>query len=184
MKNRFKYIIAKEQYLNPLLETGRISMEVYNEVIEGLYNEYEIWKTNNTETSVIKLSREKINEKQDFLSVNPDFINITNIAKNYSQKSSEHLIQEWLRDKRTIEFLTLWEKKHNDIFLDFYYIKGKTITVKSWVESTNSIGLKSKQGKGGGTYAHKDIAVFFMCWLSPVTMLEVITKYMDGNKNA
>ena len=85
------------------------------------------------------------------------------------------VISDWLRNRNTIEFLGIWEELHNNNFnyIEFDIIKSKAglnsfiISVKEWVEKTNAIGIISKAGRYGGTYAHKDIAYHFGMWLSP-----------------
>ena len=78
----------------------------------------------------------------------------------------------WLRDSGTVDFLTLWENKHNEKFLPIS-VELNTLTPKIWIKATNSIGIASRQGKNAGTYAHKEIAMHFMCWLSADMMLNV-----------
>jgi len=85
------------------------------------------------------------------------------------------LIDKWLRNKNTIEFLGIWEQMYNPDFNspEFEGIKNQAglnrfiLSVKQWAEKTNSIGLIAKAGRYGGTYAHKDIAFEFTSWISP-----------------
>ena len=84
----------------------------------------------------------------------------------------------WLRDSGTVDFLSLWENKHNEKFFSIP-VELKVLTPKIWIKETHSIGIVSRQGKNGGTYAHKEIALHFMCWLSAEMMLNVIEKYLE-----
>ena len=84
----------------------------------------------------------------------------------------------WLRDSGTVDFLTLWENKHNENFLSIP-VELKSLTPKIWINETNSIGIASRLGKNGGTYAYKEIAMHFMCWLSADVKLNVIEKYLE-----
>ncbi len=59
----------------------------------------------------------------------------------------------------------------------------ETLTPKIWINRTKSIGIVSRQGRGGGTYAHKEIAMHFMCWLSADMTLNVIEKYLEVNND-
>ena len=95
------------------------------------------------------------------------------------------VISDWLRNRNTIEFLGIWEELHNQNFnyIEFDIIKSKAglnnfiISVKEWVEKTNAIGIISKAGRYGGTYAHKDIAFEFGMWISPKFKLLLIKEF-------
>lgn len=116
-------------------------------------------KVENTEITVI-------NQNED------DFISLTDMARSQMQ---EHIIFRWLSLKSTIEYLGEWELLYNP---DFNYTEFGTIknmagsnnfvlSVKTWIEKTNAIGIVSKAGRYGGTYAHRDIAYHFGMWISP-----------------
>ena len=94
-----------------------------------------------------------------------EYISLTDMAKRESNRPDQ-VIQNWLRNRNTVEFLGLWEKLHNPSFnpLEFEGVKNKTglnsfaISVTDWVQSTGAVGIFSKAGRyGGGTYAHRDI---------------------------
>ncbi len=93
-----------------------------------------------------------------------DYISLTDMVRNIDNGSA--LIEKWLRNKNTIEFLGIWEEMYNPHFNspEFEGIKNEAglnrfiLSVKQWVEKTNSKGLIAKAGRYGGTYAHKDIA--------------------------
>ncbi|MBR6073515.1 MAG: KilA-N domain-containing protein [Bacilli bacterium] len=111
-----------------------------------------------------------------------DYISITDMLK---AKEGNFLISSWLRNRNTIEFLGIWEELHNQNFnyIEFDIIKSKAglnnfiISVKEWVEKTNAIGIISKAGRYGGTYAHKDIAFEFGMWISPKFKLLLIKEF-------
>jgi hypothetical protein len=104
---------------------------------------------------------------------NSDFICLSDMTKGFDGGLA--LIEQWLRNKDTIEVLGLWEQINNSNFnsLEFEGIKNSSgtnrfyILVKRWIDSTNAVGVISKAGRYGGTYAHKDIAFEFGSWLSP-----------------
>ena len=104
---------------------------------------------------------------------NYDYISLTDMVRDIENSSS--LIEQWLRNKNTIEFLGIWEEMYNAGFnsLEFEGIKNQAglnrfvLSVKQWVEKTNSKGIIAKAGRYGGTYAHKDIAFEFASWVSP-----------------
>ena len=178
IQNQLRYIIAKEQYMKPLLENEIITEEVYNEVLENLYNEFEVWRYSRIQNPSVEFRKKKREARNDLLEQNPGYISLTELARSKPQKSTGYTIQKWLRDSGTVEFLTLWENKHNKKFLPIS-VELNTLTPKIWIKETNSIGIASRQGKNGGTYAHKEIAMHFICWLSADMMLNIIEKYLE-----
>lgn len=114
-----------------------------------------------------------------------EYISITDMAKFRDSERTNYIIQNWMRTRSTVEFLGLWEQLNNPNFkgieFDAFRIESGsnsfTLTPKRWIESTNAIGITSKSGRYGGTYAHKDIAFEFASWLSPTFKLYLITEY-------
>lgn len=113
-----------------------------------------------------------------------DYISLTDIAR-YKSDNPTATIQNWLRNKDTIEFLGLWEQLNNSNFkhLEFEVFRNAaganafTLAAKKWIESTNAIGIISKAGRYGGTFAHKDIAFEFASWISAEFKLYIIKDY-------
>lgn len=113
---------------------------------------------------------------------NEDYISITDMLKS---KDGEFFVSDWLRNRNTIEFLGIWEELHNPNFNcgEFAIIKSQAglnsykLSVKEWVNKTNSIGIVAKTGRYGGTYAHKDIAFEFGMWISPKFKLLLIKEF-------
>ncbi len=107
---------------------------------------------------------------------------LTEIAKQKDNLNPSYVIQSWLRDKNTLELLCLWEKEHNPDFnleearklIDKTKESSFTLTLKIWIANTNAKGLISKQGKGGGTYAHHEIAIDFITRLFPEKRYELM----------
>jgi hypothetical protein len=103
-----------------------------------------------------------------------NYICLTDIARYRDKERSDYILQNWMRNRSTIEFIGLWEQFNNPDFnsIEFDGIKnmagsnGFSLTPKRWIESTNAIGIVSKTGRYGGTFAHKDIAFEFATWLS------------------
>ncbi len=103
-----------------------------------------------------------------------DFISLTDIARFRDNERSDYILQNWMRNRSTIEFIGLWEQFNNPAFnsIEFDGIKNMSgsnsfsLTPKRWIETTNAIGIVSKTGRYGGTFAHKDIAFEFATWLS------------------
>ena len=178
IQKQLRYIIAKEQYMKPLLENEIITEEVYNEVLENLYDEFEVWRYSKIQNPGIEFRKNKRETKNNLAEQNPGYISLTELAKSNMKKSTGYTIQMWLRDSGTVDFLALWENKHNEKFISIP-VELNALTPKIWIKETNSIGIVSRQGKNGGTYAHKEIAMHFMCWLSAEMMLNVIEKYLE-----
>ncbi len=103
-----------------------------------------------------------------------DFISLTDIARYRDTERSDYILQNWMRNRSTIEFIGLWETFNNPDFnsIEFDGIKNMagsnsfSLTPKRWIEETNAIGIVSKTGRYGGTFAHRDIAFEFATWLS------------------
>jgi hypothetical protein len=114
-----------------------------------------------------------------------DFISLTDIAKYRNPDSPADMIKNWLRSRSTIELLGLWEKMHNPDFKlvefdQFRFESGDNAFVlspKKWIETTHAIGIKSKAGRYGGTYAHRDIAFEFASWVSVEFKLYLIKEF-------
>ncbi len=113
-----------------------------------------------------------------------EFISLTDIAR-YKSDDPTSVIQNWMRNRDVIEFLGLWERLHNSDFnpLEFEGFKKPaganafTMSPKKWIETTGAIGIVSKAGRYGGTYAHSDIAMSFATWISPEFQLYIMKDY-------
>ena len=122
---------------------------------------------------------------QDIAIVQDDYISLTDIAKYKDSNEANEIIRNWLRNRNTIEFLGLWEHLHNPNFkpVEFDGFKKEaglnsfTMSPKKWNESTNAIGIISKSGRYGGTYAHQDIAFEFAAWVSVEFKLYLIKEF-------
>ncbi|MDR2599609.1 MAG: KilA-N domain-containing protein [Oscillospiraceae bacterium] len=114
-----------------------------------------------------------------------DFISLTDIAKYKNPDFPADVIKNWLRTRFTIDYLGAWEQLYNPNFklVEFDQFKSEAgtnafvLSPQKWIESTNAIGLISKSGRGGGTYAHKDIAFEFASWISVEFKLYIIKDY-------
>ena len=123
----------------------------------------------NTEISIVQYNDE-------------DYISLTDMARSQMQ---EHIIFRWLSLKSTIEYIGEWETIYNPHFncTEFGTIKNAAgsnnfvLSVKSWIERTNAIGIRSKAGRYGGTYAHRDLAYHFGMWISPKFQLLLVKEY-------
>jgi len=114
-----------------------------------------------------------------------DFISLTDIAKYKNKEAPADVVKNWLRSKNIIEFLGFWEKINNPDFKlvefdQFWKNAGANAFVLSpskWITTTNAIGLISKSGRNGGTFAHKDIAFEFASWISAEFKLYIIKEF-------
>jgi len=114
-----------------------------------------------------------------------DYICITDIARYKDADRTDYIIQNWLRNRNTIEFLGIWERLNNPDFKPIEFdgfrkqagLNSFTMTAKQWTAKTNAIGLVSKPGRYGGTYAHKDIAFEFASWISVEFKLYLIKEF-------
>ncbi len=115
--------------------------------------------------------------------VENDYICLTDMIQNLEGGNS--IIENWLRNKNTIEFIGIWEQLNNPDFnsLEFEGIKNEAglnrfyLSTKKWIKQTNAIGMIAKAGRYGGTYAHKDIAFEFGGWISPKFKLLLIREF-------
>lgn len=114
-----------------------------------------------------------------------EYISLSDIARFRDQKRTDYIIQNWLKTRSTIELLGLWEQLYNPFFnsIEFDGIRMQSglnsfiLTPKKWINTTHAIGIISKQGKYGGTFAHKDIAMEFASWLSIEFKLYLIKEF-------
>jgi len=111
-----------------------------------------------------------------------DYISLTDMLKHFGDES---VLYNWLRNRNTIEFLGIWELLYNPNFkpLEFERFKRQAglnsfaLSPKKWIEATGAVGIYAKSGRGGGTYAHRDIAFEFGSWLSPEFKLYLIKEF-------
>lgn len=114
-----------------------------------------------------------------------EFISLTDIAKYRNEDDPRFVIQNWMRNRNTIEFLAVWEELHNPGFnrVQFDAVKSEAglnrfvMTPTKWITQMNAIGIVSKAGRYGGTYAHTDIAMAFAAWISPEFQLYIMKDY-------
>ncbi len=114
-----------------------------------------------------------------------DYISLTDIARSKNPVEPKDVVKNWLRNKNTIEFLGLWERINNvhfkgvefDSFLSQAGSNAFVLSPQRWIEKTDAIGIISKSGRDGGTFAHKDIAFEFASWISAEFKLFLIKEF-------
>ncbi len=131
----------------------------------------------------------KINVKGKEISIfnkrQEDYISLTDIAKYKNAEAPADIVKNWMRSKTTIELLGLWERLYNEDFkvVEFDHFRNEAgsnhfvLSPQRWIETTNAIGLISKSGRYGGTFAHKDIAFEFASWVSVEFKLYFIKEF-------
>lgn len=122
-----------------------------------------------------------------------DYISLTDIARYKNPDEPKDVVKNWMRSRATIEFLGLWEQLNNPCFngVEFDSFRNAaganafTLSPQKWIEATDAIGIISKPGRYGGTYAHTDIAFEFASWVSPEFKLYIIKDYqrLKGDEN-
>lgn len=114
-----------------------------------------------------------------------DYISLTDLARYANSSEPKVPIATWMRNKDVISYLGLWEKLHNPDFKGHEFVSFENaagrhsfyLSPQKWIESTNAIGIVSKSGNNGGTFAHRDIAFEFASWLSPEFKLYLVTEF-------
>jgi hypothetical protein len=138
-----------------------------------------------------KIKKEVLHAKDIDISIytedyHNEYISLTDIAKYRNEDDPRFVIQNWMRNRNTVEFLGVWESLHNPEFnrVQFEAVKSEAglnrfvMTPSKWIEQMNAIGMTTKAGRyGGGTYAHSDIAMSFATWISPEFQLYIMKDY-------
>ena len=141
---------------------------------------------------IIKTEIKVMNNKVSILRINDnDYISLTDLARYVNEEEPKIPIQTWMRNKNVVSFLGLWEKIHNVNFkgIEFTTFENEAgknsfyLSPQKWIKETDAIGIISKSGNNGGTYAHSDIALEFASWLSPEFKLYLITEFERLKKN-
>ena len=118
------------------------------------------------------------------------YISLTEVARAHSEDAPGYVIQSWLRSGNTLALLNLWEQENNPNYSETGYaelLKRKktasfTLTPKLWIDQTKAIGIVSKQGKNGGTFAHPMIACEFASWIAPEFKMQLLKLSLDRTK--
>lgn len=114
-----------------------------------------------------------------------NYLSLTDIAKIKDSDNPRYIIQNWLRNRNTIEFLGVWESLYNpnfnrvefDVFRSQAGLHSFVLTPQKWIEATQAIGIVSKAGRYGGTYVHKEIAFEFASWISAEFKLYLVKEF-------
>lgn len=186
-QNYVSYIYSKEVILKSLLEKGIIGDDAFSRYDQILYDRYHIDASLGVPRPIVKEI-----PKMDALTTrfqNDTYLSLTALAREKDASSPGYVIQSWLREIRTIEFLRIWELQNNQNFNDagcYRFMESlrtapTTFTTKKWGEATGAIGIQSKAGKTGGTYAHPEIFCHFKAWLFPEFQYTLIQNHMHSS---
>lgn len=193
VKSRVRYTMSMN-FFQKLLDDGKLTQSEFEIAAKFVNEKYDI------ENLDIKLAMLRRENSESQLSAPPSnvtylpaktkkpseveitFISLTDIARKFSDAEPSYVVQSWMRSRNTLEFLSLWEKQCNTDFDVNGYKKlltqlntgNFTMTPKQWIAQTKAVGLTSKAGKSGGTYAHPLLACEFMMWLSPEYKLNLL----------
>jgi len=186
-KNHVSYIYSKEIILKKLLQQGIISNQDFDRYDQMLYDRYHMDSSLGISRPIISSQSAELPDadQSDFT-----YLSLTDEARSVNQDQPGYVIQSWLRDRTTISFLHYWETQNNENFDATGYkaleeeLKSPTLTLtaKKWIEATRAIGLRSKQGKNGGTYAHPEIACVFRAWLHPEYQYTLVQSFLHDRK--
>jgi hypothetical protein len=157
------------------------SITEYNLKIRKRRENTMIINANGTEISILKRSN----------NFDENYISLTDIARRKNPYEPKDVVKNWMRLRSTIDYLGLWEQLNNPNFkgVEFDTFRKEsgtnsfTLTPQRWIETTNAIGIISKSGRYGGTYAHSDIAFEFASWISPEFKLYIIKDYQRLKKD-
>ena len=142
-----------------------------------------------------EIAKTKIKVKDNLVGImrigDIDYISLTDLARYKNPIEPKDVVKNWLRTKTNIEYLALWEQMHNpnikgveiDTFKNEAGTHYFTMSPQRWIKETNAIGIVSKSGNNGGTYAHPDIAFEFASWISPEFNLYLITEFERLKQN-
>ena len=119
--------------------------------------------------------------------ISGDMVSLTEIARQYTKDSPGYVIQSWMRSRNTLEFLRQWENDMNGEFDDRTckdliqqaHTTSLTVTPSLWIRRTHAVGMRVKQGKGGGVSAYPEIAADFRLWLDPAERLALVRLMPD-----
>ena len=172
------YTISQEKTLRRLVQKGYMSQEEADRFSNLLYEQLNM-------DNIVGFRTSHLGEIMRAQSVSIPYTSLTEIAHGKPESSPSYLIQSWLRNKNTTNYLRLWEKKYNSHFdeeacntlLEKVHTTSVTLTPTLWINVTGAIGICTFRGKGGGTTAHPDIAEMFRVWLFPEFMYELVQWY-------
>ena len=184
--------------LEHLVAEGNITCEERDRVILRIARENDIaeYMLSNlagygrSKQEVLKRAERRKNSELQGKKQDESYISLTEIARAHSEDAPGYVIQSWLRSGNTLALLNLWEQENNPDYSEAGYeelLEKKkaasfTLTPKLWIDRTKAIGIVSKQGKAGGTFAHPMIACEFASWIAPEFKMQLLKLSLDRTK--
>lgn len=176
------YICIAFQYesaLNQLVDKGLVDKDLADKRRDAFYHSLDEEKVR---TSQKIRSHDEIIRRYMRGMICGDMVSLTELARQYSEDSPGYVVQSWMRSRNTLEFLRQWENDMNMGFDDGACEKlihqahttSLTVTPSLWIRRTHAVGMRVKQGKGGGVSAYPEIAADFRLWLDPAERLALV----------
>lgn len=186
--NLLEYLVATDNITCE--ERDRIMLRIAKENNLAGYMLYDFAGYSRSKDDVLKRTTHRKMSVQQSKEQDESYISLTEIAQAHSEDALGYVIQSWLRSGNTLAFLNLWEKEHNSDYSEAGYIEllekkkaaSFTLTPKLWINRTKAIGIVSKQGKFGGTFAHPMIACEFASWVAPEFKMLLLKLSLDRGK--
>ena len=176
------YICAAFQYesaLNQLIDKGLVDKDLADKSRKTFYDSLDEEKLRTSQK--VRTQTEIIHRYMRGM-ICGDMVSLTALARQYSEDSPGYVIQSWMRSRNTLEFLRQWENDVNEDFDDRAceelihqaHTTSLTVTPSLWIRRTHAVGIRVKQGKGGGVSAYPEIAADFHLWLDPAERLALV----------
>lgn len=186
--NLLEYLVATDNITCE--ERDRIMLRIAKENNLAGYMLSDFAGYSRSKDDVLKRTTHRKMSVQQSKEQDESYILLTEIAQAHSEDALGYVIQSWLRSGNTLAFLNLWEKEHNSDYSEAGYIEllekkkaaSFTLTPKLWINRTKAIGIVSKQGKFGGTFAHPMIACEFASWVAPEFKMLLLKLSLDRGK--
>lgn len=186
--NLLEYLVATDNITCE--ERDRIMLRIAKENNLAGYMLSDFAGYSRSKDDVLKRTTHRKMSVQQSKEQDESYISLTEIAQAHSEDALGYVIQSWLRSGNTLAFLNLWEKEHNSDYSEAGYIEllekkkaaSFTLTPKLWINQTKAIGIVSKQGKFGGTFAHPMIACEFASWVAPEFKMLLLKLSLDRGK--
>ncbi|MEH2935138.1 hypothetical protein [Acutalibacter sp. JLR.KK004] len=177
-----------ESALNQLVDKGLVDMDLADKSRQTFYNTLDEEKLRTAQK--IRNHTEIIRRYMRGM-ICEGMVSLTEVARQYSKDSPGYIIQSWMRSRNTLEFLRQWENDMNGEFDDraceelIYqaHTTSLTVTPSLWIRRTHAVGMRVKQGKGGGVSAYPEIAADFHLWLDPAERLALLRLSQEIRSN-
>lgn len=173
-----------ESALNQLVDKGLVDKDLADTTRKTFYDSLDEEKLRTSQK--IRSHTEIIRHYMRGM-VCEDMLSLTELARQYSKDSPGYVIQSWMRSRNTLEFLRQWENDMNGEFDDRAceeliqqaHTTSLTVTPSLWIKRIHAVGMRVKQGKGGGVSAYPEIAADFRLWLDPAERLVLVRLIQD-----